>query len=594
MPLNYLDSPDRQVRTNGVRGLWSSTLQWIRTLRTREEQFLLVLAVMIGVITGLAVVGFILLTERLGSRMYPVGGAGWRRLVVPVLGSLFSGWLLSKYFPEARGSGIPQTRSAMELRGGRISLRTVLGRFFVSSSSLASGIALGREGPSVQIGAGIASVLGMRLGLGPARLRQLIPVGAAAAIAAAFNTPIAAVLFTLEEVVGNLHAPVLGLVVVGSVTSWAVLQTFLGDEPLFHVPGYQLVQPGELFIYALLGVAGGLLSTVFVKSVLRIRRSFITLPAATQPFQPLVGGIVAGLLGMFLPQVLGVGYDYVDQVLNGDIALRIVLLLIPLKVIATAVCYGSGNAGGIFGPSLFFGAMLGGAIGSAAHALLPGATATPGAYALVGMGATFAGIIRTPMTSVFMIFELTRDYSILVPVMIANMTSYIIAARLQKKSIYIALAEQDGIHLQEHRAHVDPRNRTVLMAMNGQPAIVDPETLLSELPEETDGDLFLIVNSGKLTGVATGDSVRNARDEGHQHFHISDVASRTDEFPHVHPDHPIELAMQRMGEAGWSSLPVVDRADVSKLRGLITIADVLRAYGPRASDSQSESTARRT
>lgn len=418
---------------------------------------------MIGVLTGLAVVGFILLTERLGSRMYPVGGAAWRRLIVPTIGALASGWLLSKYFPDARGSGIPQTRGAMELHGGRISLRTVLGRFFVSSASLASGIALGREGPSVQIGAGIASVLGRKLGLGPARLRQLIPVGAAAAIAAAFNTPIAAVLFTLEEVVGNLHALVLGLIVIGSVTSWAVLQTFLGDNPLFHVPGYQLVNPGELLIYAFLGVAGGLLSTVFVKAVLQIRQFFATLPAGTRHFQPAAGGILVGVLGMFLPQVLGVGYDYVDQVLNGDIALRIVVLLIPLKLIATAVCYGSGNAGGIFGPSLFFGAMLGGAVGSAAHALLPGSTATPAAYALVGMGAAFVGIIRTPMTSVFMIFELTRDYSILVPLMIANMTSYIIASHLQKKSIYIALAEQDGVHLQEHRTPAESRSRTVLM-----------------------------------------------------------------------------------------------------------------------------------
>ncbi len=568
------------LRTNRVTGFLSSGFNWVRTLRTREEQFLVVLAVMIGVLTGLAVVGFILLTERLGSRMYPASGAVWRRLIVPTIGALVSGWLLSKYFPEARGSGIPQTRGAMELHGGRITLRTVLGRFFVSSASLASGIALGREGPSVQIGGGIASVLGRKLGLGPARLRQLIPVGAAAAVAAAFNTPIAAVLFTLEEVVGNLHAPVLGLIVIGSVTSWAVLQTFLGDNALFHVPGYQLVNFGELLIYAFLGVAGGLLSTVFVKSVLHIRQFFAGLPAATRPFQPIAGGILVGALGMFLPQVLGVGYDYVDQVLNGDIALRIVLLLIPLKLIATAVCYGSGNAGGIFGPSLFFGAMLGGAVGSAAHALLPGSTATPGAYALVGMGAAFAGIIRTPMTSVFMIFELTRDYSILVPLMIANMTSYIIASHLQKKSIYIALAEQDGVHLQEHRTPSGSRSRTVLMAMRADPTLVAAGTLLSELPEETPGDLFLVADGDKLVGVVPVASVRKALGAGQGKISIGDLAARSEAYPHVHPDHPIELAIERMGQSGLKSLPVVDRADISTLRGIISVNDVLRAYGP--------------
>ena len=574
-----MNGPIENLKPDRFTGLLSSSFQWVKTLRTREEQFLVALAVMIGVLTGLAVVGFILLTERLGSRMYPVGGAAWRRLIVPVTGALASGWLLSKYFPEARGSGIPQTRGAMELHGGRISLRTVLGRFFVSSASLASGIALGREGPSVQIGAGIASVLGRKLGLGPARLRQLLPVGAAAAIAAAFNTPIAAVLFTLEEVVGNLHAPVLGLIVIGSVTSWAVLQTFLGDNPLFHVPSYQLVNPGELLIYALLGVSGGLLSTVFVKAVLSIRKFFAALPFATRPFQPVAGGILVGALGMFLPQVLGVGYDYVDQVLNGDIALRVVLLLIPLKLIATAVCYGSGNAGGIFGPSLFFGAMLGGAVGSAAHALLPGSTATPGAYALVGMGAAFAGIIRTPMTSVFMIFELTRDYSILVPLMIANMTSYIIASHLQKKSIYIALAEQDGIHLQEHRTLPESRSRTVLLAMTPEPGLVAPGTALNRLPDEMPGDLFLVGDGGKLMGVVSVSSVRKALAEGHEVLSIGELVAPSGGYPHVHPDHPLELAMQRMGQAGLQSLPVVDRADVAKLRGLITVNDILRAYG---------------
>jgi CIC family chloride channel protein len=301
------------------------------------------------------------------------------------------------------------------------------------------------------------------------------------------------------------------------------------------------------------------------------------LPASTAPFQPVAGGLLVGLLGMFLPQVLGVGYDYVDQVLNGDIALRIVLLLIPLKLLATAVCYGSGNAGGIFGPSLFFGAMLGGAVGSFAHSLLPGAVGTPGAYALVGMGATFAGIIRTPMTSVFMIFELTRDYSILVPLMIANMTSYILAARLQHKSIYIALAEQDGIHLQHHDSSRDPRHRSVVVAMNGTPSTVAPDVPLRALPPSPDGGLYLIVAEGKLSAVASEESVRAALREGKDDLAVSELANDT-KFPHVHPDHPVDVAMERMGQFGWSAVPVVDRADITKLRGLITIQDVLKSY----------------
>ena len=211
------------------------------------------LALVIGALTGLAVVAFILLTERMGMRLYPVGGAPWRRLLFPVVGSLGIGYLLYRYFPNARGSGVPQTKAALFAREGRITLRTVLGKFFCTSATLASGIPLGREGPSVQVGAGIASVLGRLLGLRTEQVKRLIPVGAAAAIAAAFNTPLAAVLFSLEEIIGDLHAPVMGAVVLASATAWMVLRVFLGNHPLFKVPQYQLVHPAEFAVYAVLG-----------------------------------------------------------------------------------------------------------------------------------------------------------------------------------------------------------------------------------------------------------------------------------------------------------------------------------------------------
>jgi CIC family chloride channel protein len=238
----------------------------------------LILALVIGALTGLAVVAFILLTERMGMRLYPVGGAPWRRLLFPVAGSLGIGYLLFRYFPYARGSGVPQTKAALFAREGRITLRTVLGKFFCTSATLASGIPLGREGPSVQVGAGIASVLGRFLGLRPEKVKALLPVGAAAAIAAAFNTPLAAVLFALEEIV-DLHARVLGSVVLASATSWCVLRLLLGNSPLFKVPQYQLVHPAEFAVYAVLGVAGGLVSVAFTKLLLSIAGTFPTPPA---------------------------------------------------------------------------------------------------------------------------------------------------------------------------------------------------------------------------------------------------------------------------------------------------------------------------
>ena len=235
----------------------------------RSDHLLLVLSLVIGALVGLVVVAFILLTGRLAARMYPAGGSGWRRVLVPVLGSFSTGYLLWRYFPFARGSGIPQTKFALFVNDGRISIRTVLGKFFCCSASLASGIALGREGPSVQVGAGIASVVARNLGLDARQVKSLVPVGCAAALAAAFNTPIAAVLFSLrEEIMGDLHAAVLGSVVLSSATSWMVLHLVLGDDPLFHVPGYQLVRPVEFAVYAVLGVVGGLGSVAFVKLLL--------------------------------------------------------------------------------------------------------------------------------------------------------------------------------------------------------------------------------------------------------------------------------------------------------------------------------------
>jgi CIC family chloride channel protein len=443
-------------------------------IRRNEEQLFLVLTLVIGVVVGLTIVAFVVLTERVGLRLYPMGAQSWRRLFMPVAGSVLTGYLLYRYFPDARGSGIPQTKTALFVGGGRITFRTVFGRFFCSSTSLASGIALGREGPSVHIGAGIASVLGRWLRLSPKKVESLLPVGAAAALAAAFNTPIAAVLFALEEVMGDLHAPLIGSVVLSSATSWMVLHLVLGDEPLFHVPPYALVHPVEFVFYAILGVVGGLVSVWFVKMILWIRPRFLAMPEKTRWIQPAAGGLLVGILALFVPQVLGVGYTYVGDALNGHMAFQLMALLVVLKVLATTSSYASGNAGGIFGPSLFIGAMTGGAVGSLAHAALPQSTANPGAYALIGMGTAFAGIVRVPLTSVIMIFEMTRDYSIIVPLMISNLVSFYVSYRLQHQPIYEALAFQDGVHLPSSTAHKAMRQLRVRAAMKTPELTIEP------------------------------------------------------------------------------------------------------------------------
>src|SRR6516164_9018773 len=458
-------------------GWWRTPLlPRVANLKHREDQVFLVLALVIGALTGLAVVAFILLTQREGVRLYPAGSARWRRLLFPIVGSLVIGYLLFRYFPNARGSGVPQTKAALFAGEGRITLRTVFGKFFCTSATLASGIPLGREGPAVQVGAGIASLLGRQLGLSTEKVKALIPVGAAAAIAAAFNTPLAAVLFALEEIVGDLHAPVLGSVVLASSTSWMVLRLLLGNSPLFKVPQYELVNSAEFGIYGLLGLASGFVSVAFSQLLLRMRAWFLKRQPTSAWIHPVAGGILVGVIGWFVSQVLGVGYGFVGDALNGNMPLMLMALLVLLKLLAVTTSYASGNAGGIFGPALFLGAMLGGSIGNVAHRLFPASTATAGAYALVGMGAMFAGIVRAPLTSVLMIFEMTQDYAVIVPLMISNLISLFIASRLQQTAIYDALAIQDGIHLPSAESRTRHGQRQVASVM--RPA---PETLPTSL-----------------------------------------------------------------------------------------------------------------
>lgn len=309
-------------------------------LREHEEKILLLLTLVISATVGLIVVAFVAATEYLGHTL--LTATPQQRFLSPVVGSLIGGWLLYRFFPDARGSGIPQTRVALILNKGYIGFRTIVGKFICSSISLGSGVALGREGPSVHIGAGIASVAGRKLGLSEEQVRSLIPVGTAAAVAAAFNTPLAAVLFTLEEILADLHARLVGSVVIGAATSWIVLRLILGDEPLFHVPAYQLVHPVEFFIYALLGIVGGLVSTAFVKLLLWQRAHFLKTPKYWKAFTPAVGGLVVGALALAQPGVSGVGYNLVSDALNGRMGLQIMVVLMVLKIVATSTSYSSG------------------------------------------------------------------------------------------------------------------------------------------------------------------------------------------------------------------------------------------------------------
>lgn len=432
----------------------------LQRLRPDEPQHLFALTLGVGVLCGLVAVSFhlaIQLAEALLiERALAAPGARWIfwTIATPALGGLVAGAALTWLVPGARGSGIPQVKVAFARQDGRIRFRDAFGKFVVGAFQIGSGASLGREGPTVQICAGAASALARVTALPPRNMRRLLPVGVAAGIAAAFNAPIAAVTFTIEEIVGTLDHAILSGVVVAAALAAVIERGILGVHPVIQVAqAYALDHASSLPFYALLGLVAAVVSVGFTDGLLAVRRWFRHVAAVPAWTHPALGGLATGVIAVVVIELLGVtgvnggGYHTLAAALAGRLPLQVLAALCLAKAVATICSYSSGGAGGIFAPSLFIGAMLGGVVGSLDVLALGHEPAQLGAFALVGMGAVFAGVIRAPITSVLIIFEMTGGYGLVLPLMLANMTAFAIARRLRPLPIYEALLAQDGVHL---------------------------------------------------------------------------------------------------------------------------------------------------
>jgi chloride channel protein, CIC family len=553
-----------------------SDLPLFQKWQLRENHIFFALTVIIAVLSGLAAVLFILAIKGTTYYLFGMTPSIARYLMVPTLVSVVAGFLLAKYFPDARGSGVSQTEAAYHLKQGDIPGRLAFGKFLTGTLCIGCGHSMGNEGPSIQIAAALASSIGKRFRLSPERAQSLIPVAAAAALSAAFNTPVAAVIFALEEVIGDMNAALIGSTVVASVTAVIVERSILGNSPIFHVPQYHLVHPAELIAYVVLGVLGGVLSVAFIKGLLQLRVSFRRLPANSRVFQPAIGGAVIGAILIFCPQVMGVGYEFVNQALNGGLVLKTMIILCLVKLAATIISHASGNAGGIFAPSLYIGAMAGGAIGTVMHRFAPFPTGDVGAYALVGMGALFAGIMRAPMTSVFMIFELTQDYQVIVPLMIANMISFAMSKHYQPISLYHALLQQDNVHMPQPGPRVPASAWRARELMTRDFDFLSPHLSVTDaLPilANSDARAFLVGSDGSSLGLVTRERIEQAMQSGMGNAAVSVILTR--DFEHVHPDHPIELVMERLAKSP-GLLPVVSRSDEHRVQGVVTPESILQ------------------
>ena len=553
----------------------------------REDRFFLLLAVLIGIFSGLVVVCFRLAIEwtqitLLGPSLSP---SFPRVVVAPVIAGIVVALLAIHVFPRVRGSGVNQVKSAMYISNGYVPFRTVIGKFFACALAIGSGQSLGPEDPSLLMGAGIASLIGRSLRLSQEKVRLIAPVGAAAGLAAAFNAPISAVLFVIEEVIGTWSAGVLGAIVLAAVSSVVTMRAFLGAESLFRVPPFRVAGPGEMLAYVVLGVAGGAASLLLLKWIVYARPKMQELPRWTEYFQPAAAGLLIGLIGIRVPQVMGAGYAIVDQAMHGQFGWQLLLLLAGLKLLATGFSFLSGTPGGMFAPVIFIGAMLGGAVGSIEHHFFPALTATIGTFALVGIGTLFAGFLRTPITAVFMVIELSGNYTAILPVIISTMIAYGISRAYQKVPLFDLLARQEGIVLPSIEERREMTSFVVEDAMRTDGVLVsEPGDHIVEVAKQAEAHpeaaLLLRMRPGEWWLLDREDVLRLAPDAARTTTPIH--AKSKGPVPYLFRDQSLAEALQVMGD--WPVLPVASRADLAKLEGILTLADTLHAFRKTAQE----------
>ena len=577
-------------------------------LRPSETAILIGTAVAVGAGTGLGAVLFIGLIAAVQSLFFDAGADGFHFLGIgwlaaaPLLGGLVAGPIIAFFAKEAKGHGVPEVMQAIALRGGRIRPRVVIAKIAASAFCIGSGGSAGREGPIVQAGAALGSALGQWLKLGENRIRNLVACGAAAGIAATFNAPIAGVLFAMEIILGELHLGDLGNVVISAVTAATIGRVFLGERPAFAIPNYGVQSPGEILLYALLGILSALCAVGFIRLLHWFEDRFDGW-RFPEPLKPAAGGLLLGLLALAyplllgplglpavgavssseLPHIFGAGFSVIEQSLTAQLGFWALLALALLKPLATSLTLGSGNSGGVFAPSLFTGAVLGGAFGLVVDRLAPGMTAGAGAFAVVGMAAVFAGSARAPFTAIVIVFEMTNDYRMIVPLMAGVIISLIVAERMHPESIYTLKLARRGIHLRRGK-DVDVMEAVrVEEVMLRDPITVPIAMPVSRLAGEfirTGRHGFPVVDpDGMLFGVVSLEDYRNLIErspDGAESTTAGEIAST--DLVTISPDDSVGRALQRMAPRDLSRLPVVAADNPRRLLGVVRRNDIVRAY----------------
>ena len=559
-------------------------------LKTNEHTIMAVLGVVVGLAGGFGAVGFRHLINFFQTLAYGspselldvVKEIPWTYKVwIPAAGGLIVGPLVYFLAREAKGHGVPEVMEAVALRSGVIRKRVVVVKTLASAISISTGGSVGREGPIVQIGSAIGSTLGQMLKVSQDRMRTLVGCGAAAGIAATFNAPIAGSMFALEVILGDFGLATFSPIVISSVVATAVSRAFLGDTPAFIVPAYELVSAWEFPMYLVLGLFCAVVGVTFIKVLYRVEDLFDEFKFP-EYLKAVIGGLILGFGGLVFPQILGVGYGAIDLALMQQMAWWLLLVLIAVKILATSITIGSGGSGGVFAPSLFLGAMAGGFFGAVVHQLFPNVTASPGAYSIVGMGAVVSATTHGPLAAILILFEMTGDYEIILPLMFACIIGTIAAGQLKQDSIYTLKLARRGVNIREGKEVNVLKSMRVKEVMSSTVETI-PESstvdIMADKISKSKFNSFPVLNAeNKLVGIISFNDYSEAIfDEDLRHLVVAKDLATSDVMT-VSSDDDLYTALGEISRKGFSTLPVVAPDDADRLVGIVSRRDIIGAY----------------
>jgi len=562
-----------------------------------ETQILIGMSVVVGLGTGFGAVLFIRLIEYFKELFFGnyeqvlsdyIGDVNYWIPLVPLIGGILVGPIVYKFASEARGHGVPEVMEAVARKGGIIRPRVALAKAVASSICIGSGGSAGREGPIVQIGSAIGSSIGQVFQMSPGRVKVLVGCGAAAGISSVFNAPIAGVIFSLEIILGDFAIRTFSPVLIASVVASVVSRSFFGDHPAFAVPSYSLVSAWEIPMYMVLGGLCGAVAVLFTRTLYAFEIFFekIKIPDV---LKPALGGVLLGAIGIYFPQIFADGYETIKLTLYGNMVVWVLVVLIFLKIAATSLTLGSGNSGGIFAPSLFMGAVAGGAFGFAIHTLLPNITATSGAYALVGMAALIGGTTHAPMTAILIIFEMTNDYRIILPLMVAVVFSTLVARRLFDPSIYTIKLIKKGIFLKGGKDTAILQAHRVSEIMDTDFETIPADMQLVHIMEKIEASketFFPVINKeSKFLGTLNVQDFFGILTQHTLDYLVIAQDIVITKIVTLNPEDNLQTAQEKFAVQGAGALAVVNRNDPSIILGVLRRGEMIQFYNSKLIES---------